>query len=146
MSKREKLVFSVSAAIGMALFTHQPLRAQTRRLITQPIDEAKLVTLRGNTHPSAQPANDRGPVSDSMQLDNMWLLLKRPAEKEKALVKYLDEQQDPNSPNYHKWITAKQMGDMFGPAPEDIAAVTRWLETSGFKVNHVYPHGILIDF
>lgn len=35
---------------------------------------------------------------------------------------------DPQSPNFHKWITAKQFGERFGVAQQDIDTATRWLE------------------
>ncbi len=146
MSRRLDSVLPIAVVIGLALVTHQHLDAQARNRITQPIDESKLVTLRGNTHPSAQPANDRGPVEDSTRMDDVWLLLKRPPELEKAFTSFLEEQQNPKSPNFHKWLTPQQIGDQYGPSPEDIATVARWLEASGFKVNHVAPHGRLIDF
>ena len=146
MFKRIGSAFPIAAAIGLALVAHQYLGAQTRRLITQPIDESRLVTLRDNVHPSAMPANDRGPVADNTRMDDVWLLLKRPPETEKTYVKYLEDQQNPKSPIYHKWLTAQQTGELFGPAPEDIATVKQWLEASGFKVNSVAPHGYLIDF
>src|ERR1035437_264789 len=50
---------------------------------------------------------------------------------------WTDEQQNLRSPNYHKWLTTKQMEDQFGPSPEDIQR----LEAAGFTVN-----GTLIDF
>jgi subtilase family serine protease len=148
MSKTYVLLSRCLVAIATVLLARTPLSAQqpTRRLITKPIDDSNLVTLRGNTHRAAMLRNDRGPVDDATRLDGIWLLLKRPAEKEKALVQFLEEQQDPKSPNYHKWITAQEMGTLYGPAPEDIATVNRWLESHGFTVNHVYPHGVLIDF
>ncbi len=146
MSRRFGSVLTIAAAIGLALVAYQHLGGQTRTLITQPIDEHNLVALRGNTHPAARPENDGGPVTDGTRMDGVWLQLKRPPEKQKAFEEFLAEQQVPNSPNYHKWLTARQVGDQFGPSPEDIATVQRWLESFGFTVNHAYPHGTLIDF
>src|ERR1035437_3015624 len=48
-----------------------------RTQITEPIDDFKLFTLCGNTHPLATPANDRGPVPDITPMNDVWLLLKR---------------------------------------------------------------------
>jgi subtilase family serine protease len=121
-------------------------RLGAQPLLTQPISDLNLVTLRGNTHPLARTANDRGPVPDTTSMEGVGLLLKRPPAKEQAFLKLLREQQDPLSPTYHKWLTAAQMGQQFGPAAEDIAAVSRWLESFGFQINVVYSHGTLIDF
>jgi subtilase family serine protease len=52
----------------------------------------------------------------------------------------------PKSPNFHHWLTAAELGQSFGPAQEDIGAVTAWLRSHGFQVNHVSSSGMLIDF
>ena len=53
---------------------------------------------------------------------------------------------DKNSPSFHHWLTAAEFGRTYGAAPEDLAAVTGWLTSQGFKVNVVYPSGLMIDF
>ena len=40
----------------------------TRTLVVQSVNEGKLVSLAGNTHPSATAENDRGAVSDSLSM------------------------------------------------------------------------------
>lgn len=118
----------------------------TRALIERPIDETKLVTLRGNTHPAAVAANDRGAVADATPMEHMQLLLQRPAEVERQLESLIDEQQKKGSPDYHKWLTAQQFGERFGVAPADIEKVSTWLESRGFSVNSVQPSGMVIEF
>jgi subtilase family serine protease len=129
---------SASAAQTMALIAQE--------LITQQIDENNLVRLDGNTRPEATKDNDRGPLADNSPLDHLWLLLRRPSERETALERFLEQQTDPRSPNYHHWLTARQLGAEYGPALGDITKVTDWLQSHGFAVNLVYPHGELIDF
>ncbi len=146
MLRRFVSVFSIAAAIGLALLADRPLGAQPKSVITQPVNNNVLVTLTGNTVPLATQANDQGPVPASTPMNDMWLLLKRPAATQKAFEQYLEEQQNPKSPNYHKWLTPQQVGDQYGPAKQDIATVTQWLQASGFKVESVAPHGTLIDF
>lgn len=97
---------SVLAAVTMLLLlASASLQAQsysggqdTRALITQSINESKLVALPGNTHPAATPANDRGAVSDSLPLEHLQLQLQRPPELEQKLEKFLAEQQRQGSP------------------------------------------------
>ena len=115
-------------------------------LITQTVDDSKLVTLAGNTRPEANKQNDRGLVADSLAMEHMLLQLKRSPQQEQALQKYTDELQDKSSPNFHHWLTAKEYGKRFGLAKQDLNAITRWLESQGFKVNVVYTNGLLIDF
>jgi len=115
-------------------------------LITQTVDGSKLVTLAGNTRPEANKQNDRGTVADSLAMEHMLLQLKRSPQQEQALLKYIDELQEKSSPNFHHWLTAKQYGQRFGLAKQDLSVITRWLESNGFKVNVVYTNGLLIDF
>ena len=118
----------------------------TRALITQEVDETRLVTLKGNTRPEANAMNDRGAVADDFQMEHMLLQLQRPPEQEQALEEFIEQLHDPASPNFHQWLTAQEFGERFGLAQEDINTVTRWLQSHGLQVNVVYPSGMVIDF
>jgi len=120
------------------------LHGRTR--IVQGINEADRVALTGNTHPEARAANDRGTVANGFAMDHMLLQLKRSPEQEVAVQQFLDELQRKGSPNFHHWLTAQEFGERFGLAKSDLDAVTSWLESYGFRVNVVYPSGMLIDF
>jgi subtilase family serine protease len=130
--------FSLAAEAGQS--------APSRALITSAINEGSVVTLSGNTHPEANAKNDRGRVSDGLALDHMQLQLRRPAEQESALEGYIADLQKPASPNYHQWLTAQQFGERYGLAKSDLDTISKWLEGHGFKVNIVYPSGMMIDF
>ncbi|MGA2410217.1 MAG: protease pro-enzyme activation domain-containing protein, partial [Candidatus Binataceae bacterium] len=120
--------------------------AQDTVLITQKIDESNLVTLAGNTRPEANAQNDRGPVASDFPLNHLWLQLRRPPGKERALSQRLNELTDPKSPNYHHWLTAREFGQEYGLARADLATITGWLQSHGFTINGVNPNGVLIDF
>jgi subtilase family serine protease len=117
-----------------------------RPLITAPVLETNLVRLVGNVRPEASPANDLGSVADGFPMDHMFIQLQRPATEETALRQLIDQLHDPNSPNFHRWLTPDQFGAQFGPAASDVQQVTNWLQGRGFRVNLVYPSGMLIDF
>lgn len=117
-----------------------------RVLITRPIDSSRLYKLAGNTRAEATAENDRGKVSDSLAMQHMLLQLKRSPEREQALRNFIDQQHDSASSNFHKWLTAAQFGQLFGPASADIETVSGWLRSSGFTVNTLYPSGMSIDF
>jgi hypothetical protein len=114
--------------------------------ITKPVDEANLVTLKGNTHPLARPEFDLGPAPANLPLNRMLLVLSRSPEEEAALQSFLDQQQDKSSPNYHNWLTPEQFGQQFGPADQDVQAVTSWLQTHGFQVDRVSKGRVVIEF
>lgn len=46
----------------------------------------------------------------------------------------------------HRWLRAQEFGERFGAAQQDLDTITWWLESHGFRVNTVYPSGMLIDF
>jgi subtilase family serine protease len=119
---------------------------EARVLITRPIDSSRMLTLAGNTPSEANAQNDRGKVADTFAMDDMLLQLQRSPEREAALRSFIDQQHDSTSPNFHRWLTATEFGQMYGPAPRDIEAVSEWLRSSGFTVNTVYPSGMSIDF
>ena len=109
------------------------------------MDDAKLVQLRGHTHPMANAKFDQGAVANSFPMEHMFLQLQRSPEREQALRRFIDELQDPASANYHHWLTAEELGTRFGPAEGDIDTVVQWLGLHGFKVNDVYKNGLTID-
>jgi Pro-kumamolisin, activation domain/Divergent InlB B-repeat domain len=152
MSKRLGMASGALAAVALSFASWPAALAQTpggraQALITQAVNDGYLLGLAGNTRPEAQnAANDRGRVDDSTPMQHLMLQLRRPAAQEQALETQLDQLHDPNSPNYHHWLTASDIGARFGPAPSDIAAVTNWLTLHGFTVNTVYPNGMAIEF
>jgi subtilase family serine protease len=109
-------------------------------------DQGTSVTLRGNLRPEATAMNDRGRVADGLPLPHLILLLKRRPEQEEALQQFLQDIQDPASPLFHHWVTAAEFGQRYGASSGDVARATSWLSTQGFKVNHVYPNQMIIDF
>lgn len=111
-----------------------------------PIDESKLVALRGNTLPFARPSFDRGPAADSLFMDQMVLVLQRSPQQQAALDRLLAEQQDKSSPNYHRWLTPDEFGQQFGASDNDIQQVSNWLRSHGFQVNGVSAGRSLINF
>src|SRR5438128_11732989 len=118
----------------------------TRPLVTGQIDENKRVPLAGNTRPEANLRHDRGALSENFPVDHLLLQLKRPPEQERALQRFIADLHTPGSPDFHKWIAAQEFGERFGVAQSDLDAISAWLVSHGFKVNVVYPSGMLIDF
>ena len=140
-------LFFLGSFLSLSLASHaQTPGSPTRRLITQPIDESRLVRLSGNTRPEATAANDRGRVIDTMPMEHMLLELRRPPELESALDNLIGQLHDSNSQSFHNWITADEFGKKFGLAQEDIAQITQWLQSHGLRINVIYPNRTLIDF
>jgi len=98
---------AVLAAMTSSVGLGQSLSVTSPRL---PIDNSQRVTLRGNTHPLAQPRYDHGAVVDSFPAERMLLLLKRSPEQETALRQFIEDAHSPGSLSYHKWLTPEQFG------------------------------------
>jgi len=136
------------ALAGLALACAAAGCAQTaasRALINQAVDEGRLITLAGNVRSDKIRYADLGPAESDLRLD-MYLQLKRSPEREIAAQQFVESLTDRTSPNFHKWITAAEYGRRFGASPEDIATVSRWLESHGFTVNSVPANSMVIDF
>ena len=80
---------------------------------------------------------DQGEADAATQLTNMRLVLTRSAAQQSALDSYLAQLQDKSSPNYHKWLTPQQFGQLYGPADSDIAALVAWLQSHGFTEEQI---------
>jgi len=143
-----KAVGGCALVLGLMLGASVEASAVTAQqpLINGSIDEAQLVTLPGNVHPDANARNDRGRVDDSTPLNHLQLVLVRPAGLEAELEDYIQAVQTPGNPNYHRWLTAEEIGTKYGPYSGDIAAVRSWLELHGFQVNSVSANGLTVDF
>lgn len=105
-----------------------------------------LVTLPGNVRPDVRTATDTGAVDGSMQLDHMLLQLRRPAAREAALQTRIEAMHQPGSPDFHRWLTADEIGQQYGPDSADIRRIADWLQSYGLQVNGVSKSGLVIDF
>src|SRR6266849_686819 len=122
---------SFSLVVFAVLLAEPTVNAQVesglhaRPRITESINEMDRLTLQGNTRPEARLANDRGPVANDFAMEHMLLQLKRAPEQEVALQQFLER---------------------CGLAKPDLDTITAWLESQGFRVDIIYPSGMLIDF
>jgi hypothetical protein len=146
MIKLHSLSLSLLAGAFLlpALSQGQSVKPAVR--IVEPIDEAQLVTLKGNTNPHANAKNDLGAVSPSLSMPDLNLVLSRSAEQEAAFEDLIKSQYEPGSANYHQWLTPQQIGEQFGPSQTDIATITAWLTGHGFAVRSIAPDRMTIRF
>ena len=100
----------------------------------------------GNTRPEATAQNDRGAVANGFPWPTYSCNYAALLSKKVRSSDFLDELQDPASPNFHKWLTAEQFGQSFGVAQQDLDTISQWLQSHGFTVNSIYPSRMVIDF
>jgi hypothetical protein len=132
----------LSALLLLAMTGILSLNAQAQRAI----NDADRVTLHGNVHGLARAEFDRGSAPASMPMNNMIMLLSVRPDAKAQLDQLLAEQQDPTSPNFHKWLTPAEFGLRFGPTDQDIADASNWLKKFGFKIEQVGNGRMWINF
>jgi pseudomonalisin len=106
-------------------------------VITESINPRVTSRLPFSVHPKARPESDAGPVSDDFTILGMTLVLRRSSDQQAALDALLAAQQNPQSPEYHKWLSPEEFGARFGLSQSDIDKLTAWLQESGFAVDEV---------
>jgi uncharacterized protein (TIGR03437 family) len=114
-------------------FSPDELLAQQNR-ITVSIDNSSRITLPGHIHPGVLPANDRGRVDASLQLRYITVALQPSAAQQMGLTALLQRQQDPSSPDFHRWLTPEQFADRFGLTQSDVGEIVSWLQTQQLTV------------
>jgi len=108
-----------------------------RNRIVGPINNSQRVALTDHIHPRASHANDQGRASASLVMPYVTVILKQTPAQLADLNQLLADQQDPNSANYHKWLTPEQYADRFGVSQDDIKQVTAWLQQQNLTVKNV---------
>lgn len=59
--------------------------------------------------------------------------------------KFLRELQDKQSPNYHKFLTAKEWNARFSPSEQDEQAVVDWAKNNGLTITQRYANRLIVD-
>jgi Pro-kumamolisin, activation domain len=134
-SRSTSLSLPYLAALILSILTLPAISraAAPDRIVTTPVS-GRTVTLARSVHPKVQPQYDRGPLDPSRQLSSMSLVISPSPSQQQALDLLLAQQQDPKSPNYHKWLTPQQYADRFGLSQNDLNKITTWLKSQGFQI------------
>lgn len=132
--------------LGSALSISASAQNPAKPLVSQAIDDARVVKLQGSVHPLAQARYDRGAVPDSFPAERVLLLLSRPPERETALQEFLGDVHRHGSASYHQWLTPLEFGNQFGPVDFDMQTAESWLRSQGFKVSRATKSKHFIEF
>lgn len=128
-----------------AIAGHSQATSALPRIVSQ-IDERQLVTLKGNTHPAVDAINDMGRVNPEVPMGDLILVLSRGPEQQAAFDKFVADQYDSHSPDFHRWLEPAQVGEFFGPSQTDIQTLSNWLTGRGFSVYAVSKDRMTIRF
>ena len=96
-------------------------------------DGARLV---GNHPVEAETAIATGNADPNLHLE---MQLRFAIRNQPALDQLLIDQQNPASPNYHKWLKTSEFYRRFGPTKADRNNVEAWLTGEGFIITHRDP-------
>ena len=139
-SGRGAFLFVISLAFAGAVF------AQVGPRIVANPENSTLVRIPGSTHPLVGKAKEIGRAPASLPMERMLLVLASSPEQEAALAQLLAEQQDPDSPRYHAWLTPDEFGEQFGVSQQDLDTIAGWLQSHGFRVSEIAAGRRAIEF
>jgi subtilase family serine protease len=123
---------SLMLAMMLLCFAATPSRTESfTPLVGDHPDAAADLAAQGTTVPTYQPLR-------------MEVYLN--PRNEAQLEQLLQDQQDPKSPQYHKFLTPDEYDQQFGPSDDDVAQVSNWLTSQGFTVTGGSAHDRRISF
>lgn len=93
--------------------------------------------LPGHMHKFAQPRLDAGEAPNSLLMTGLELIVAKTPAQQQALDGLVAEQQNPKSPQFHRWLTPAEYGSRFGASDADAAALSSWLRSNGLQVGNL---------
>ncbi|MFZ0761140.1 MAG: protease pro-enzyme activation domain-containing protein, partial [Candidatus Sulfotelmatobacter sp.] len=119
----------LAACAAMFPLLTKPARAQQRQVL--------------QTHVAA-PASAKliGRMAASRQLN---LALTLPLSNQAQLHTLMQQLEDPASPNYHRYLTAAQFTQRFGPTVVEYQQVIGFAQSHGLTVTHTSPSRLLLN-
>ncbi|MEV5983976.1 S53 family peptidase [Streptomyces sp. NPDC052051] len=132
------------ARAGVSLAATLPLLAGALALgipAAHAADNPGRATLAGTKPTWATATADRGATSDATKVTARVYLAGRDAA---GLTAYATAVSDPKSPQYGKYLSAKEAQRRFGATKAQVTAVTDWLTASGLKVTGTTAHYLTV--
>jgi hypothetical protein len=122
------------------------LRAQRLQRLSAPIDARNRIILRGSRNPRIEGLVNDGAVPDSMRVSGITLRFKPTYDQSLDLERLLEDQQNPESPLFHRWLTPEQYAERFGLAQGDFDQISAWISSQGFHIDHASRSHTYISF
>lgn len=94
------------------------------------------VRLNGN-HPAAAEAFT--PLGNAAPDAPLAMQVRFAVQHQGELAQLLADQQNPASPQYHKWLKTGEFAHRFGPSEEEVEALEAWLKSGGFTITRRAP-------
>src|SRR5215831_4119250 len=134
--KTTRTIVMCTAAVSMLLAPWCSGQAQRMERISGRIENRNRILLRGSRNPRIEGIASDGPVEDSMRVPAITMRFQPTSEQQAELDRLLQDQQDPSSPLYHRWLESEEYADRFGLGVSDFATVTNWIVAQGFQIDH----------
>ena len=131
------VVSRAQESASRSLRGHYQNTASPEVRVTARVDDSKRTILYGHVPGALSHATDLGRLDANTPAEHLVLVLRSSDTQKAELRRVLDDQQDSRTENYHQWLTPDEFGTHFGVHDEDIAKVSAWLESQGFKVEDV---------
>jgi len=129
-----RLRHAISCAVTLVVLS--PLSAQPSRIVRR-VDASRTVALPGHLHPLADSHSDQGRLNTGDRLGPVTVIFRKTPEQQAELDRLLREQQNPVSPEYHRWLTPEQYAERFGLNADDTSKVAAWLRSQGLSIESV---------
>jgi hypothetical protein len=78
--------------------------------------------------------------------ERIRMLLSFQLSDEAGLQQLISDLYNPDSPQYHQWLSPEQFGGRFGRANDEIDWVVKWLQQQGMDVDRTYTNRLSIGF
>jgi subtilase family serine protease len=114
--------------------------------IRSEISNVEVSTLKATQQPLGSTQLDAGRMPSDARLNGISIVFNRSAAQEADLQALIAAQQDPQSPEYHQWLSPEQFGARFGMAQSDLDQVQTWLQQQGFSIDSVARGRTMIRF
>src|SRR5215468_3035533 len=124
-------------ALSLSLLLSVDGQAASRDRILQPVDSSHSTMVQGTAHRLASAGYDRGRMNPGRMISRASLALRLSSEQQSELDRLLRDQQDPASPNYHKWLSPQEYAERFGVSDNDLRKISSWLESQGLRVEGI---------
>ena len=136
---QRKFVRNVSFVVSSLMFIAVSLLAM--RVVVH-ADQNSRTILSGHTVPLIQQAHLVQNTSATQQLNlSIGMQLRNPSD----LDSLLSAINDPNSSQYHQYLTPDQFDQLFAPTSDQVQQVISYLQSQGMTVTSVAPDNMLID-
>jgi hypothetical protein len=142
MTRQKLTIFLIYFAVFTLILGSSVIslpQTPVRNRIASAIERTPSAAVRGHVHPLARARYDRGKVAGLFAMSRVTMVFKPTAGQQAELNTLLQQQQDPSSPNYHRWLTPAEFADRFGLSTADLNNTVTWLQDQGFTIDDVSP-------